>query len=133
MYCVHHPSLILGDNSFQDLECHQRHLSRDLLFVHNTGSSRGCAVTRGRDPDSKANLSHTCFSASRGVKQVRKAFGFVVKSEAGQPLGSPGLDVKCIEQDVPSGLTQELPWQSSLKCQAELIGKGGPGNANSVR
>lgn len=74
---------------------------QDLLFVHNTGSSRGCAVTRGRDPDSKANLSYTCFSASRGVKQVRKAFGFVVKSEAGQPLGGPGLDVTCIEQDFP--------------------------------
>ena len=67
------------------------------------------------------------------MKQVRKGFGFVVKSEAGQLLGSPGLDVKCIEQDVPSGLTRELPWQSSVKCQAKLIGKRGLGNANSVR
>lgn len=122
MHCVHHASLILGDNSFQDLECHWRHLSRDLLFVHNTGSSGGCAVPHGRDPDSKGNLSHTSFSASKGVKQVRKGFGFVVKSETGQPLSGPGLDVKYISRWSDSGaalaIISEMPGQAHRKMRS---------------
>lgn len=86
------------------------------------GSSGGCAVPHGRDPDSKGNLSHTSFSASKGVKQVRKGVGFVVKSETGQPLGGPGLDVKYISRWSDSGaalaIISEMPGQAHRKMRS---------------
>lgn len=129
MHCVHHPSLILGDNSFQDLECHWRHLSRDLLFVHNK-DHLGDVLFPMAETQTQRAIYH--IPASQHQKEWSKSerdLGLLLRVK----LGSPSAVQGWMWSIFPGGLTQELPWQSSVKCQAKLIGKWGLGNANSVR